>query len=169
MENLLGEEPPPPDPDAMQLEDQSRLTGTLRQRMEQHRANPACAVCHKVMDQLGFALESYDAVGKRRISDEFGAIDSRGELPDGTTFQGSDELQSVIRTGMRSQFVRCLAEKMLIYALGRGLEYYDECTLDKITAELRAGDYKFSSLVIAICESDPFRRRFGEGASPGEE
>ncbi len=165
MENLLGEEPPPPDPDAMQLEDQAELTGTLRERMEQHRADPACAVCHKVMDELGFALENYDAVGKWRIQDEVGAIDPRGELPDGTTFQGSKELQVMIRTGMRSRFVRCLAEKMLIYSLGRGLEYYDECTLDKVVEELRGSEYRFSALVIAICESEPFRRRYGEGAS----
>lgn len=168
MENLLGEEPPPPDPDAMQLEDQPKLAGTLRQRMEQHRADPACAVCHKVMDELGFALENYDAVGKYRLQDEVGAIDSRGELPDGTTFQGSKELQLMIRTGMRARFVRCISEKMLIYALGRGLEYYDECTLDKIVSDLRGKEYRFSALVIAICESDPFRKRFGEGASPGD-
>jgi hypothetical protein len=170
MENLLGEEPPPPDPDAMQLEDQPKLTGTLRQRMEQHRADPACAVCHKVMDELGFALENYDAVGKWRMQDEVGTIDPRGELPDGTTFQGSKELQLMIRTGMRAKFVRCVAEKMLVYALGRGLEYYDECTLDKIASDLRDSDYRFSAMVIAICESDPFRKRFGEGASrSGEE
>lgn len=168
MENLLGEEPPPPDPDAMQLEDQPKLSGTLRQRMEQHRADPACSVCHKVMDELGFALENYDAVGKYRLQDEVGAIDSRGELPDGTKFQGSEELQLMIRTGMRARFVRCISEKMLIYALGRGLEYYDECTLDKIVSELRDKEYRFSALVIAICESDPFRKRFGEGASPGD-
>ena len=169
MENLLGEEPPPPDPDAMQLEDQAELTGTLRQRMEQHRADPACAVCHKVMDELGFALENYDAVGRWRTRDEAGRIDPRGELPDGTTFQGSKELQVMIRTGMRAKFVRCLAEKMLTYSLGRGLEYYDECTLDKIISELRDEDFRFSGLVIAICESDPFRKRFGVGASRAEE
>ena len=169
MENLLGDEPPPPDPDAMQLEDQPKLSGTLRQRMEQHRADPACAVCHKVMDELGFALENYDAVGKWRMEDEVGAIDPRGELPGGTTFQGSKELQVMIRTGMRAKFVRCVAEKMLIYALGRGLEYYDECTLDEIVSELRDNDFRFSALVVAICESDPFRKRYGEGASRGAE
>jgi hypothetical protein len=169
MENLLGEEPPPPDPDAMQLEDQAQLSGTLRQRMEQHRANPACAVCHKVMDQLGFALENYDPVGRWRTEDEVGAIDPRGELPDGSSFMGSKELQATIRTAMRGQFVRCLSEKMLIYALGRGLEYYDECTLDQITSRLRDNEFRFSELVIAICESDPFRKRYGEGSSFGDE
>ena len=169
MENLLGEEPPPPDPDAMQLEDQAELTGTMRQRMEQHRADPACAVCHKVMDELGFALENYDAVGRWRTRDEAGVIDAHGELPDGTKFSGSQELQTMISTEMEQQFVRCVAEKMLVYALGRGLEYYDECSLDKIVAHLESHDGRISELVIAICQSDPFRKRLGEGASSGQD
>ncbi len=165
MENLLGEEPPPPDPDAMQLEDQPKLTGTLRQRMEQHRADPACAVCHKVMDELGFALEGFDPVGRFRQRDETGEIDDRGELPDGTRFLGSKELQVTIRTAMRKKFVRCLSEKMLIYAIGRGLEYYDECTVDQITDHLKEKDFRFTELIALVCESDPFRKRYGEGAS----
>ena len=88
MENLLGEEPPPPDPDAMQLEDQTELTGTLRQRMEQHRADPNCAVCHLVMDELGFALEHYDPVGRYREQEDGNEIDQRGELPNGTKVFG---------------------------------------------------------------------------------
>ena len=75
----------------------------------------------------------------------------------------------MIRTGMRARFVRCIAEKLLIYSLGRGLEYYDECTLDKIVGDLRDSDYRFSALVVAICESDPFRKRYGEGASVSDE
>jgi len=165
MENLLGEEPPPPDPDAMQLEDQPKLTGTLRQRMEQHRADPSCAVCHKVMDELGFALEGFDPVGRFRQRDETGEIDARCELPDGTKFLGSKELQVTIRTAMRNKFVRCLSEKMLIYAIGRGLEYYDECTVDQITARLKKKEFRFSELIASVCESDPFRKRYGEGAS----
>ena len=161
MENLLGEEPPPPDPDAMQLEDQSELTGSLRERMEQHRADPACAVCHKVMDELGFALENFDAVGRWRTKDEAGEIDAHGELPDGTTFTGAKELQVMIGKEMRQQFVRCVAEKMLVYALGRGLEYYDECTLDEIVKHLEKHEGRFSELVVAICLSDPFRKRSG--------
>jgi mono/diheme cytochrome c family protein len=161
MENLLGEEPPPPDPDAMQLEDQQELTGTLRQRMEQHRANPNCAVCHQVMDELGFALENYDAVGKWRDRDQANAIDARGELPDGTVFEGADQLQQTLKNKMREQFVRCLTEKMLIYALGRGLEYFDECTVDKIMEKLKQNDYKFSTLIAAVVTSDPFIKREG--------
>ena len=159
MENLLGEEPPPPDPDAMQLEDQDQLTGTLRQRMEQHRANPSCAVCHRVMDELGFALEHYDPVGRYRERDGDGEIDPRGELPDGTRFLGPDELQKMIRTQMRDKFVRCLTEKMLIYALGRGLEYYDDCTIDEIVSKVDQADFRFSSLVHAITQSRPFMSR----------
>ncbi len=162
MENLLGEEPPPPDPDAMQLEDQAELKGTLRQRMEQHRANPACAVCHKVMDQLGFALENYDAVGKWRDIEMTNTIDATGELPDGTVFHGAAELQETVRAKMKDQFVRCMTEKMLIYGLGRGLEYFDECTLDKIISQIETKDYRFSELIFAIATSDPFVQRQGK-------
>ena len=159
MENLLGEEPPPPDPDAMQLEDQAELTGTLRQRMEQHRADPNCAVCHRVMDELGFALEHYDPVGRYREREDGNEIDSRGELPNGTKFMGPDELQKTIRTEMREKFVRCVTEKMMIYALGRGLEYYDDCTIDEVIENVNQSDYKFSSLIIGITESEPFLSR----------
>ena len=161
MENLLGEEPPPPDPAAMQLEDQAELKGTLRQRMEQHRANPSCAVCHKVMDQLGFALENYDAVGRWRDTEESNTIDATGELPDGTVFDGAMELQQTVKTKMRDQFVRCLTEKMLIYALGRGLEYFDECTVDKIISQTQSKNYQFSELIVAVATSDPFTKRQG--------
>ena len=161
MENLLGEEPPPPDPAAMQLEDQKELKGTLRQRMEQHRSNPNCAVCHKVMDELGFALENYDAVGKWRDKEMTNTIDARGELPDGTAFEGAKELQETVKTKMRDQFVRCLTEKMLIYALGRGMEYFDECTIDKLITDIKQDDYRFSDLIVAVVSSDPFRKRQG--------
>jgi len=159
MENLLGEEPPPPDPDAMLLEDQTELTGTLRQRMEQHRADPNCAVCHRVMDELGFALEHYDPVGRYREKEDGNEIDPRGELPSGTKFLGPDELQRTIRTEMRDKFVRCVTEKMLIYSLGRGLEYYDDCTIDEIVRQINESNYSFSSLIIGITESEPFLSR----------
>lgn len=159
MENLLGEEPPPPDPDAMQLEDQTELTGTLRQRMEQHRSDPNCAVCHRVMDELGFALEHYDPVGRYRQREDGNEIDPRGELPNGTKFIGPDELQKTIRTEMRDKFIRCVTEKMLIYSLGRGLEYYDDCTVDEIIAKVQKDEFRFSSLIIGITESQPFLSR----------
>ena len=168
MENLLGEEPPPPDPEAMQLEDQAELKGTLRQRMEQHRADPSCAVCHKVMDELGFALENYDAVGRWRDTDETNAIDATGELPDGTTFNGADELQRTVKTKMSDQFVRCLTEKLLIYALGRGLEYFDQCTVDKIISQTKDNNFQFSELIIAIANSEPFLKRQSAPVDEGQ-
>ena len=113
------------------------------------------------MDQLGFALENYDAVGKWRDTDETNTIDSSGELPDGTRFKGAIELQETLKTKMKDQFVRCMTEKMLIYALGRGLEYFDECSVDKILAEIEPGGYRFSELIIAIANSDPFVKRIG--------
>lgn len=159
MENLLGEEPPPPDPDAQLLEDQSELVGTLRQRMEQHRADPNCAVCHRVMDELGFALEHYDPVGRYRLRENGNEIDPRGELPNGTKFLGPEGLQKTIRTEMREKFIRCVTEKMMIYALGRGLEYYDDCAIDEVVQKIKESNYKFSSLMIGIAESAPFLSR----------
>jgi hypothetical protein len=157
MENLLGEEPPPPDPDAVPLEDQAELTGTTRERMIQHREDPNCAVCHQVMDELGFALENFDAVGRWREMDEDHPVDARGELPDGTTFDGAAAMQNVIATNMQAKFIRCLTEKMLIYALGRGLEYFDECTIDEIAEHLKTEDHRFSELVTQVVLSKPFR------------
>ena len=159
MENLLGDEPPPPDPDAVPLENQEELTGTTRERMIQHREDPNCAVCHKVMDELGFALEHFDAVGRWRDEDEGLPVDSRGELPDGTNFDGAIAMQAVIATNMKHKFVRCLTEKMLIYALGRGLEYYDECTTDLVIKQLAENEYRFSDLVTQVVLSKPFRER----------
>ncbi len=162
LENLLGAEPSNPAPDVMALEDQSELTGTLRERMEQHRKNPECATCHLTMDALGFSLENYDAVGRWREKDEDLPIDASGELPDGTVFTGANGLQKLVGNEMRDQFLRCFAEKLLIYALGRGLEYYDECTVDKILERAASSDYRISEFVLAICESEPFRQRRGQ-------
>jgi hypothetical protein len=166
MENLLGEEPPPPDPDAIPLENQEELKGTTRQRMIQHREDPNCAVCHQVMDELGFALENFDAVGRWRDQDEGLPVDSRGELPDGTRFNGAGAMQAVIANDMKQKFVRCLTEKMLIYALGRGLEYFDECTVDEIIHQLPKDNYRFKSLITEIVLSKPFRERSAAGGKP---
>ncbi len=161
MENLLGDEPPPPDPAAMPIEDQPELKGNLRQRMEQHRADPNCAVCHQVMDQLGFALENFDAVGRWRDADDGQPVDASGALPGGQRFSGALEMQRVIRDDMREDFVRCLTEKMLIYATGRGLEYFDECAIDKIVEDLKSKNYAFDELIQFIAASEPFRKRKG--------
>jgi hypothetical protein len=159
LDNLLATPPPPAPPGVPELKDKGQLTGTLRQRMEQHRVDPACAGCHKLMDPLGFALESYDAVGKFRELDEGVAIDASGILPDGSVVNGAHELRAALLKGSQEQFVRCLTEKMLTYALGRGLEYYDKCAVDKILAEMHKRDAKFSTLLEQIVLSDPFQKK----------
>jgi hypothetical protein len=167
LENLLGEPPPPPPPDVPELIDEGQeLTGTLREQMEQHRANPNCAVCHEQMDALGFALENFDAVGAWRLFDGEHEIDPSGELPGGVKFNGPAELATVLRERRQDKFVGCLTEKMLTYALGRGLEYYDQCAVDTITKELAEEDYRFSALVLAIVNSEPFQK---QGAKRSEE
>lgn len=158
MENLLGEPPPPAAPDVVPLE-QQELTGTLRQRMEQHRRDPACASCHRLMDPLGFALENFDAVGRWREQDGGHNIDPSGVLPSGESFQGIAELKSILTGPQKKKFIRCLTEKMLIYALGRGLRYEDQCTVNEIVERLEANDYRMSELILAIVESAPFRQR----------
>ncbi len=162
LEQLLGTPPPPPPPNVPQLEDAKRqLTGTLRQRMEQHRVDPACANCHAKMDAIGFAFENYDAVGAFRTKDEGLAIDPSGKLPDGQSFKGAAELKQILK-GKKDLFSRCLTEKMLTYALGRGVEYYDRPTVERVNAALAKNDYRFSVLVTEIVKSDPFRLRRGK-------
>lgn len=156
LENLLNTPPPPAPPNVPELE-KDALSGTLRQRMEQHRANPACATCHNMMDPLGFALENFDAVGRYRTHDGRDPIDASGEMPDGTKFTGAEQLRELMTRQRRDQFVRCVAEKLMIYALGRGLEYYDKCAVDEIVSTLEANDYRFAYLIAAIVESRPFQ------------
>jgi hypothetical protein len=162
LEQLLGTPPPPPPPNVPELkEDQVRTSGGLRERMEQHRANPACAACHARMDPLGFAFENYNAVGAFRQKDGDAAIDASGTLPDGRSFKGPEELKAILKD-KKAQFARCLTEKVLTYALGRGLEYYDRRAVDRITAALARDEYRFSTLAVAIAQSDPFRLRRGK-------
>lgn len=158
LENILGEPPPPALPDIMPLE-QQKLTGTLRQQMEQHRADPACASCHATMDPLGFALENFDAVGQWRTEDAGGPVDASGELPSGEKFNGAVELLKVLQERKQQEFIRCLTEKMMIYALGRGLRYEDQCAVNEILKRLEANGYQFEELILAIVESPPFRQR----------
>lgn len=162
LDNILGT-PPPPAPAGVPELEKSELRGTLRERMEQHRENPACASCHQLMDPLGFAFENYDAVGKWRTGDAGGPIVTTGVLPDGTEVNNASDLIRVLRDQHTDEFVRCFTEKMMTYALGRGLEYYDRCAVDKIAAQLKKNDYRFSSLVTLIVSSDPFRLRGERG------
>ncbi len=116
----------------------------MRQQMEKHRANPICAGCHMRMDPLGFALENYNAIGHWRTQDATQPIDSSGVLPNGKKFTGSAELKDIL-AGNRNAFAECLTEKLMIYALGRGLEGYDRAATRKIVASLPQNDYRFSS------------------------
>lgn len=161
LEQILGTPPPPPPPNVPTLETQHELKGTLRQRMEQHRTNPTCANCHQNMDSLGFAFENFDAIGRFRSKDADGPIDPSGVLPDGKEFKGPAELKDLLKN-KKELVARNLAEKLLTYGLGRGLEYYDERALNKIVDQMAKNDYKFSSLVSAIVQSDPFRLRRGK-------
>ena len=166
LEQLLGTPPPPPPPDVPELDGKpGELKRSLRQRMEQHRANPACANCHARMDPLGFAFENYNAIGAFRAKDGNFDIDSSGTLPDGRSFKGPAELKAILKD-KKELFSRNLAEKMLTYSLGRGVEYYDKPTIDRIAAELARNNYKFSTLVVEIAKSDPFRLRRGKDQSP---
>ena len=144
-------------PDVPELP-KGQLKGTLRQQMEQHRADPSCASCHAKLDPLGFGLENFDAIGGWRDQDNKIKIDATGVLPDGAKFDGPSELRKVL-LGKSELFRRCLAEKLLTFATGRGLEYYDKCVLDELSLKLKAGGDKFSALVLAIAESDAFQKR----------
>ncbi len=159
LENILGTPPPPPPPNVPSLKDNEETKIlTMRQRMEQHRANPACAVCHKVMDPLGFALENFDGLGRWRTAEANNPIDASGALPDGTPVQGPAELRKALLS-RRQEFVTTVAEKLLTYALGRGVEYYDNPALRKVLREAAPSGYRWSSLILGIVNSTPFQMR----------
>ena len=165
LENVLGSPPPPPPPDAGTLdESQVNIHGTVRQQFEEHRSKPMCASCHDRMDPLGFGLENYDAIGHWRTHEGRFPVDASGTLPDGRSFSGPVELKSILRSD-RDEFARCLTEKMLTYALGRGLEPYDRPAVQRICQRLSESGYRFSSLVLGIIESLPFQMRRGEAVS----
>jgi len=161
LETLLGTPPPPKPPDVPDLEakgkDGRKLT--MREAMEQHRANPVCASCHSRMDPLGFAMENYDGVGKWRTEDGGTAIDPAGKLPDGSVFQGPAGLKKVLLASHRDEFLSTITSKLLTYALGRGLEYYDMPAVRSITRQAEKDDFRVSALVTAIVQSTPFQMR----------
>lgn len=163
LENLLGAPPPPPPPGVPELPDEKKgqLTGTLRQRLEQHRAPNACGVCHSRIDPLGFGLENYDAVGRWRTHDGESEVDASGVLPDGSSFKGPGELKRLLVT-RKDEFTRSLAEKMLTYALGRGLTRSDRPALDKIVVDVQSNGDTLKSMVLAVVLSEPFRKRSTE-------
>lgn len=161
LENLLGAPPPPPPPDVPDLKPHAkdgRLL-TMREQMEQHRANPICSSCHARMDPIGFSLENYDGVGKWRSQDGGSTIDTSGKLPGGVQFQGPAGLKKLLLTNYRGEFVETVTEKLLTYALGRGLEYYDQPAVRSIAREAGQDNYRLSALVTAIVKSTPFQMR----------
>jgi mono/diheme cytochrome c family protein len=171
LEEILGTPPPPPPPNVADLPDDSNgdpkkngSLGTIRQRLEKHRADPNCASCHARMDPLGFALENYDAIGSWRDQDGKSPVDASGVLPGGQKFVGPVELKAVLLTKIKP-FTHCLTEKLMTYALGRGLLYEDHCVVDKMTDSVIASGGRFSTLVSAIVHSDPFQKRGVEGSA----
>lgn len=171
MENILGTPPPPAPPDVAALPDDNAakdkpLTGTLRQRLELHRKDPACASCHKRMDPIGFGMENYDPIGAWRNADGELAIDAASVMPDGTKFDGPTGIKKYLM-GKKGQFVHAFSERMLTYALGRGLEGNDRCNIDSVAKRVTENGYKFSALVKAVVVSEPFRYKGREVSDLG--
>ena len=160
LDNVLGVPPPPPPPNVPELEDTKtgEQASSMRERLAQHRANPACASCHRLMDPVGFALENYDAVGRWRTEEAGVPIDASGTLFDGTTFNGVAELQAALLQ-RPELFVTSVTEKLLTFAIGRGVEYYDAPAVRSILRETKAEDYRFTALVLGVVNSMPFQMR----------
>jgi hypothetical protein len=160
LENILGTPVPSPPPNVPPLKENSEGSQpkSMRELMEAHRQNPACAGCHKIMDPLGFSLENFDATGQWRTKEKAGPIDASGQLADGTKVSGPVDLRRAL---MRhpEQFVDTFTEKLLTYALGRGLEYYDMPVVRKIARDAAPHNYRFSSIVLGIVESAPFEMK----------
>ena len=163
LDNILGIPPPPPPPDIPNLEDSEKeVEGhqpTLREVLAIHREKPLCSSCHNRMDPLGLALENFNALGMWRDKERGQPIDAAGRLITGETFKDIREVKRILATNHREDFYRCLTEKLLIYALGRGLEYYDTYAMDQIVARLDQENGRLSTLVTGIIESAPFQKR----------
>jgi mono/diheme cytochrome c family protein len=161
LDSLLGAPPPPPPPNVPSLPEENGEHGTvstMRERMDRHRTNPVCASCHARMDPLGFALENFDGIGTWRTTEGEKAVDASGTLPDGTHFEGPSGLRAIL-LNRRDEFVHTVAEKLLTYALGRGLESYDAPAVRGIAREAAARESRWSSLIVGIVKSTPFRMR----------
>lgn len=160
LSNILGDPPPPPPPVVPALKEGAAAGKalTMRERMAEHRANPACAGCHRLMDPIGFAFENYDAVGRWRATENGRPIDASGKLPDGSKIDGVAELQSAILK-RPEVFAGVFTEKLLTYALGRGVESYDAPAVRAVLHGAQANDYRFSSFILGIASSTPFQMR----------
>ena len=170
LENLLGAPVPSPPPGVETNLEKSVAHGptptSVRQRLEQHRANPSCAACHAVMDPIGFSLEPFDLIGKLRETDDGVPVNATGKLVDGTPLDGPGSLRKAL-LDRREAFVATAAEKLLTYALGRRVEYYDMPAVRAVAREAAQHGHKFSSLVTGIVTSTPFQmKRFEGGAQP---
>ena len=159
---MLGTPPPPPPPNVPALEEEhpGGAKKTVRERLARHRANPACASCHNRIDPLGFALENYDVIGRWRDDEAGKPVDNTGELADGTKMQGPDQLRTAL-LARKDLFVRNVTNKMLGYALGRGLTLTDSCTVDQIVSKLKDNSYSAQTLIESIVLSMPFRYQAG--------
>jgi hypothetical protein len=163
LENFLGAPPPPPPPGVANVNEEAiGSLASLRQQLEKHRSDQSCAVCHARMDALGFGLENYDAIGAWRNRDGRFPVDSSGVLPGGKSFRGPGQLKEILKKD-KEAFIQCLTEKMLTYALGRGLERYDVPAVSAISRRVTESDGRFSRLVLEIVNSWPFQMRRGDG------
>jgi hypothetical protein len=160
LENIMGTPPPAPPPNvpALKENDEGGKVTTVRERMEEHRRNPACATCHRVMDPLGFSLDNFDAIGQWRSKEAGLPIDASGQLADGTKINGVVDLRKAL-LAHPERFVGTMTEKLMTYALGRGLEYYDMPVVRAITRDAAQSDYRFSSIVMGIVKSTAFQMR----------
>jgi len=158
--NVLGTPPPPPPPNVPKLQEnaEGKIPQSIRERMAKHRAQEPCASCHKLMDPIGFSMENYDAIGRWRTEDSGVAVDASGNLPGGDPFNGIDGLKKALLSHP-DMFVSTTAEKLMTYALGRGVEVYDQPAIRSVLNSARAGNYSFSSLVLGIVNSTPFQMR----------
>jgi hypothetical protein len=164
----MGTPPPAPPPNvpALKENDEGGKVTTVRERLEEHRKNPTCATCHKVMDPLGFSLDNFDAIGQWRTKELGLPIDASGQLADGTKISGVVDLRKALMQHPE-RFVGTMTEKMMTYALGRGLEYYDMPVVRGITRDAAKNDDRFSSIVMGIVKSTPFQmKRAREDAAP---
>ena len=167
LENLLSSAPPPPPADIPALKTEGKDTGkalSMREAMIQHRVNPACSSCHSRMDPIGFAMENFDAVGRWRDRDADKPIDASGVFPDGVKFDGMAGLKAALLSHPE-EFVSTVAEKLLMYALGRNVQYYDQPAVRAIVRESARNNYSFTSLVLGVVKSTPFQMREAQAAS----
>jgi hypothetical protein len=157
LENILGTPPPAPPPNVPALKENSEGSKplTMRALLDLHRQNATCAACHKILDPLGFSLENFDAIGQWRAKEAGGPVDASGELADGTKVDGPVALRNAV-LARPQQFVDTLTEKLLTYALGRGLEYYDMPVVRSIARDAASKDYRFSAIILGIVRSTPF-------------